>query len=309
MDVQSNTWFVIINPAAGVGQSLKIWSKLKPLLDEANIDFQFAQTKHRGHAIELVKNIVRSGGSKILAIGGDGTANEVINGLFLSGVDTSKIVFGLVSSGSGNDWVRTVGRHGSPAQIARSLKATDSVNYDVGVIRYASGDSHSKRYFLNIVGAGFDGAVVYKMHINGRSESSRMIYWKALIAAIFSYKSTMVKLSVDGEHFSFNTLSLAIGIGKYNGGGMKQLPFADYNDGKLDVTVISDMSKWKMIWNLPRLSNGNFTKLEQVKTFQGREITLDGDSPIHVEADGEFVGSSPFNVSILPSAIQILKWK
>lgn len=300
---------MIVNPIAGNGRALQVWESLKARAVEANIDFQFALTKHPGHAVSLAREAVKQGGRRLLVLGGDGTANEVVNGLFLSGVSTEEVVLGMVSSGSGNDWVRTIGRHGKPAQVIRDLKSAGSVHYDAGLIRFREEEGEwQKRYFLNMAGVGFDGSVVERMERNGRKGSGKLVYWRALLRTLWSYRHRNVSFMVNDTELTYPTLSVAAGIGRYNGGGMKQLPFADYNDGKLDLTIITSLPKWKMVLHLPRLSNGSFTRLKEVKTFQGTFIRIDTDS-LPVEVDGEFLGYSPVEIGIIPGALRILKWK
>ncbi len=310
MEVQESSWFIIINPVAGNGDSVKAWKQLKPILEQANIDFQFALTKHPRHAVTLTKEVVAAGGRRLLIMGGDGTANEVLNGLMLSGVHTDEVVLGMISGGTGNDWVRTIGRHGALEQIPRSLRASDTVAYDAGVLTYTNKGAAAKPYFLNIAGLGFDGYVTRELATgHGFLSTTRYRYWAALLKGVFRYQPNNLRFKIDNVPFSYKCMSVAAGIGKYNGGGMKQLPFADYNDGKLDLTVITTMSKLKMIWSLPKLKRGTFTGMEQVKTFQASQIDIESDEQVFVEADGEYLGTTPISISILPDALRILRWK
>jgi diacylglycerol kinase (ATP) len=310
MKTLPETWLIIINPAAGNGSAPPTWERLRITLDAANIDHQFALTKHPGHATELAKAAAEAGGRKFLVIGGDGTANEVINGLFQSAIPTDEFVMGMISSGTGNDWVRTIGSHGVIEDIPRALRACDAISYDAGLLTFQENGTEKQRYFLNIAGMGFDGAVAKKLSEGGGWLSqTRFRYWGALIGSLLTYQHTDMEFIIDGVPFSYRTLSVAAGIGKYNGGGMKQLPFADFNDGKLDLTIITTMSKFKMIISLPRLINGSFTKMQQVRTFQARQIEMRSPVPVHVEADGEYLGQLPVSMEVIPSAINILRWK
>ena len=310
MEVQDNSWFIIINPVAGSGASVQAWKQLKPILEQANIDFQFALTKHPTHAVSLSKKVVAAGGRRILIMGGDGTANEVLNGLFLSGVATDEVVLGMISGGTGNDWVRTIGRHGALQQIPRSLRAADTVAYDAGELTFTKEGATSKRYFLNITGLGFDGFVTRELAFGkGFLSNTRYRYWAALLKGVLRYKPNILNFVIDDVPFSYTCMSVAAGIGKYNGGGMKQLPFADYNDGKLDLTLITTVSKFKMIWSLPKLKRGTFTGMHQVKTFQAVEIKIDSEEEVFVEADGEYLGTTPASITIIPDALRILRWK
>jgi YegS/Rv2252/BmrU family lipid kinase len=310
MQVQPNTWFIIVNPAAGNGSAPQTWERLRLTLDATNIDHQYALTKEPGHAIALARAAAEAGGRRFLVIGGDGTANEVLNGLFQSKVPGNELVLGMISSGTGNDWVRTIGAHGVIEDVPRALRACDAVSYDTGLLSFQDNGVEKQRYFLNIAGMGFDGAVAKKLTEGGGWLSkTRFRYWGALIGSLLTYQHTEMEFTIDGVPFSYRTLSVAAGIGKYNGGGMKQLPFADYNDGKLDLTIITTMSKLKMVLSLPRLSSGSFTKMKQVRTFQAKTMEMRSNVPVHVEADGEYLGVLPVRISIIPSGINILRWK
>lgn len=310
MKVLPETWFIIVNPAAGNGSAPPTWERLRLTLDAANIDHQYALTKEPGHAIDLARAAADAGGRRFLVIGGDGTANEVLNGLFQAQVPADEFVLGMISSGTGNDWVRTIGSHGVIEDVPRALRACDAVSYDAGLLSYQDNGTEKKRYFLNIAGLGFDGAVAKKLAEGGGwLSNTRFRYWGALIGSLLTYHHTDMEFIIDGVPFSYRTLSVAAGIGKYNGGGMKQLPFADYNDGKLDLTIITTMSKFKMVISLPRLSSGSFTKMKQVRTFQAKEMEMRSSAQVHVEADGEYLGELPVRINIIPSAINILRWK
>ncbi|HAE34154.1 MAG: diacylglycerol kinase family lipid kinase [Chitinophagales bacterium] len=310
MEVQTDTWFMIINPVAGKGRAPKIWEQLSTYLSAANIDFQFAQTQAPGHARQLAHKALASGGRKLMVIGGDGTANEVVNGIFHSGVDPQEVVLGMLSTGTGNDWVKTIGSHGRLDTIPRNLRTCDCVAYDAGKLVYTKDGKTHERYFLNITGLGFDGAVTRNLESGaGWLHNTRFRYWGALLQMLFKYRHTEVTYEIDGESFTYPTLSVAAGIGKYNGGGMKQLPFADYNDGKLDLSIITNMSKLKMIISLPKLQSGSFVRMKQVRTFQAKSIHMHSDMPLYVEADGEFLGEAPVHIGIIPDALRILRWK
>lgn len=303
-------WFVIINPISGGGKAVKLWKKLRVLLEQAEIEFEFAQTKYPNHAFELTQAAMQAGALRILIIGGDGTANEVVNGLMQYAATPDSIALAMISVGTGNDWVRTIGKPASFRSMILGLKASQTFAHDVGVLEYAGTNGRTKRYFINIAGLGFDGYVAYKL---SRSSSffsgSKIQYWIGLMQSLFTYKHTRVNFTVDDESVTMQTLSVAAGICKYNGGGMQQLPHADFNDGLLDMTVISNMHKLKMILSLPKLASGSFIRMQSVKTFRGKQITIESDKTIHVETDGEYLGTTPVQIHIIPSAIRVVKWK
>lgn len=310
LDIGNNKWFVIINPVAGGGKAPKLWRKLKPLLEKTGIDFEFAETKYINHACELAQAALQANGKNLLIIGGDGTANEVINGIVDYASDFSDITIAMFSVGTGNDWVRTIGKPASIQNIPRNLKAYQTKEHDVGLINYTQNALIKMRCFINIAGLGFDGHVAYKLS-NGNSflAGTKFRYWIGILQSLFSYSHTHIIADIDGVKVQTKTLSIAVGICKYNGGGMMQLPYAEINDGKLDMTIIGSMSKAKMVFSLPRLRNGSFTRMKVVSLFKGQKISVQSDIPIHVEADGEYLGNTPVEITILPQKINVLVWK
>ncbi|MBK6815710.1 MAG: diacylglycerol kinase family lipid kinase [Saprospiraceae bacterium] len=310
MELSELKWFTIINPLSGGGKATKLWKKLKPLIESSGVNIEFAETKFHKHAVELVQAALQAGGRHILIIGGDGSANEVVNGIMQYADRPEEITVAMISVGTGNDWVRTIGAPDNLDAVARSLKANQSFLHDVGIIEYYKNKISEKRYFINIAGIGFDGLVTYKVSKGmGAFNKSKFRYWIGILQTLFSYKHTMATYTIDGKICKLQTLSVAAGICNYNGGGMKQLPFAKYNDGLLDISVIGEMSKLKMIFSLPKLRNGSFVNMAAVKTFQAKEIVIHTAKPIRVEADGEYLGFTPVNIRIIPDCISILVWK
>ena len=136
-----------------------------------------------------------------------------------------------------------------------------------------------------------------------------MQYQIAILRSLFIYKHTQMKITVDGVSTELTTLSIAAGIGKYNGGGLKQLPESKYDDGLLDMTVIGNMSKLKMVISLPKLQSGIHTKMKEVKTFRGKEIKIESIPHVFIDADGEYLGITPLTISIINKKINIIHWK
>ncbi|MBC8048479.1 MAG: diacylglycerol kinase family lipid kinase [Fimbriimonadaceae bacterium] len=309
MQTNESTWHVIINPVAGGNKAIRLWRKIKPLLIEDEIAFQEIFTQHIYHAVEITKEIVKNNGKNILIVGGDGTAHEVINGIFSATKDTSTISVAMLSAGAGNDWVRTIGKPSSINVVPTSMKKNETFLHDAGIIEFTHDQQTEKRYFINIAGFAFEGLVVKKLlDSNGILKGTKLQYWGAIFRSLLFCKHAPIQFIVDGRETTINTLSVAAGICNYNGGGLKQLPNALYNDGLLDMTVIGEMSKLKMVLRLPKLTDGSLINMKEVRTFRGREIIIKCDKEIFAEADGEFLGTLPVKISIVEKAIKILKW-
>lgn len=306
---KSQLWNVILNPVAGKTKAAKLWNKLYPLLHKSNVPYTEHVSAFAQHAVELAKTTADNGAKKFLIIGGDGTAHEVINGIFASSAKTESITVAMISAGAGNDWVRSIGKHTSLQTIAESMLAMNVFSHDVGVIEYMHNQQKKQKYFINIAGFGFEGMVVKKMlGKKNLLSGTNLQYWGAILRSLLFCKPAHIRLVVDGKETVLKTLSGAAGICKYNGGGLKQLPSAEFNDGLLDMTVIGNMSKLKMVLSLPKLKDGSLVKMNEIKTFRGKEIEIQCDDEIYAEADGEFLGTLPVKLSIFPQALQVLRW-
>jgi diacylglycerol kinase (ATP) len=302
-------WFVIINPVSGGKYAPKLWNKMLPLLKAAQIQHEVVFTEYIDHAGQLTQNALHDGFTNIMVVGGDGTANDVINGIFNSGLETTDITVAMIPAGTGNDWVRTIGAYKKLQDIPGTLLNGNTFLQDAGVVYYQRNQQTLKRYFINIAGLGFEGHVAKNLFENdGFLKGTKLQYQIAILKSLFVYKHTHLTLTIDDKTVQQTGLSIAAGICKYNGGGLKQLPDAINNDGLLDMTVIGSMSKIQMVLNLPKLQSGAHVKVKTVNTFRGKTIKIDSQPPVYLDADGEYLGTTPVTIEIIPKAIQVLQF-
>ncbi len=307
-------WLVVVNPNAGIGKVSKDWGKISRLLDKHDFAYQAVFTDRPGHAIDLVAENVRAGTRKIIAVGGDGTMNEVANGIFKQKkTATTDITVGMISVGTGNDWVRT---YEIPMEYEKAIQVLSkeyTMLQDAGIVSYYNSSHKNKRYFVNMAGLGFDGLVAQKTNADKQQgKGNPLLYIKHLLGSLFSYKSSNTTLVVDGKELKDLCFSISVGIGQYNGGGMKQAPDAIPNDGLFDLTLIKDLSKWSIVANVRRLYDGTIKQYHKVETVLGKKISVHCKTPILLEADGESLGHSPFTFDIIPRSIKVVvnknKW-
>jgi YegS/Rv2252/BmrU family lipid kinase len=307
-DKEKSGWLVIVNPNAGVGKGAKDWKTISRLLEKNGISYKSVFTKRRLHAMEMVEENINKGYRKLIIVGGDGTMNEAVNGIFNQHeVATSDITLGMISVGTGNDWVRTFHIPTEYKQVVKILKKEQTMLQDAGLVTYQNATGQKKRYFINMAGLGFDGLVAKKTNDDkDQGKTNPIIYLKNLIASLFSYKASQCKVIVDGQEVNEKVFSLSIGIGQYNGGGMHQAPAALPDDGLFDVTLIKDMSKWSVVASLRSLYNGSIGKHKRVITLVGKQIFIDANPPVLLETDGESLGQSPFDFQIVPKSIRVI---
>jgi YegS/Rv2252/BmrU family lipid kinase len=312
-----NQWLVIVNPNAGKRKGEKDWPEISTLLAEAGFEFTPEFTTHRNHAIALTQEYIRKGFRKIIVVGGDGTMNEVINGIFLQDeINTTDLTVGMIMVGTGNDWGRMYNLQEKYKKAVKILKKQRLFIQDAGMVKYYEGPHEMIRYFVNIGGLGYD-ALVAKMtnRTKEKGGGGTMAYLVNLFKGLFSYHDAYLEIEVDGiSVYKGKVFSMSVGICKYNGGGMMQLPFAVPDDGLFDVTIFKNVTKLTVLKHIKKLYSGTFTDLPFVQTHQGKTISIFSSTgnQSNLETDGESLGNSPFSFQIIPKSIRIItgkKWK
>ncbi len=308
MTDKTDIWYIIINPNAGKRRGSKDWLLIARLLGEAGIGFESIFTEHKHHAIDLTCNAIARGWRRFVVVGGDGTMNEVVNGILQQEeVTPSEITLGMISIGTGNDWARMFGIPFGYAEAVETLARERIFLQDAGIVRYYQHGLRYKRYFINIAGLGFDAVVVQKANLRkDKGKSGMMVYLRTLFTALASYRHTRTTLNVDGREFSDDVFTISIGIGKYSGGGMMQTPDAIADDGFFDVTVIRKIGKLDIIRHFRMLFNGRLPEHPKVNTCRARKVLIDSMPEIHLEVDGESLGHSPIEIEILKKRIRIV---
>ncbi len=306
-------WLVVVNPMASVGKSGKDWPVIRQKLVDAGIDFDDILTEYPRHAIEIVRNaIVEKGYRKFISVGGDGTNNEVINGIFTQDVvPTNDITMATIPIGTGNDWRRTFNIPLEYDDVIEIIKTGNVFVHDIGKLTYYNDGDPKIRYFLNAAGTGLDEMVCSSTNLMKRQGKGGTIrYLISVVKCLFKYKITHVQVTMDDEMvFDDNILSLSVGNCRYNGGGMMMMPNAIPDDGLLDVTVIRKVSIFKFAANVKNIYDGSFIhKIKEVQTFRGKKIRIVSIPPhsLMVETEGENLNNSPFDFEILPKAINVI---
>lgn len=302
-------WFVIVNPVAGNGRGLDHFPRISKHLRDAHIIYEPVFTEHKCHATELTVTAIREGYRHIIVVGGDGTLHEVVNGLFIQQqVRPDEVLLAVIAVGSGNDWVRTFGISNRYTEAVRAISEGHSFLQDVGVVSYEEAHYRQSRYMANVAGAGLDAYVVRKFsHIKQRGYRGRWLYTWALFRSFFRYKSTGVKVWVD-DRLVYNNLlfSLAVGICKYNGGGMQQLPDAVADDGMFDLSLVRPVHFWHLLFRFHYLFNGGIYRIRHILRERGSRIRVESSPEVSLEIDGELLGESPLEFTILHRAIRIV---
>lgn len=299
-------WGMIVNPNAGSGKCSKNWPTIQKLVKRTKIEFEAEFTEKKGHAIALTHQFLEKGFRKFIVVGGDGTLNEVVNGIFTKeGIDSSSITLAMIPVGTGNDWCRTFEVPTKYIDAIKLIRDEKTVVQDIGLVDFYN-QSAPKRYFANVAGIGFDASVAHAANeLKDQGKGNTLSYIIILLKTLLKYNPKIMHFEVGKEEFKERMFSIGIGIGKYNGGGMKQLPNAIANDGLLDVTIIKKISKWTVIKELKGLYDGSFINHPKIETRVDGKVSF-YENKLEVETDGESIGYGAQNFTILPRALRVV---
>ncbi len=304
-----NSWMVIVNPKAGVGKGLTDWPQISNQLNRSGVEFSCVFTEKKFHAVELTVKAIKDGYRKIVAIGGDGTINEIVNGIFIQKiVPTTDIYLAVVAVGTGNDWIRMFGIPKTYPEAVRAIELANTVLQDVGLISFYETRIKHQRYMANVAGLGFDAMVNRRFNkLKEEGRKGKWLYIRSMLRALLSYRTKKFKVTVDGQILvNGDVFSATVGIGKYNGGGMMQMPNAVFDDGLFDVTVIRKKTKASVLYNFKKLYNGKIYKISNISAWQGKQVLIESEPESPIEIDGEAMGYSPFTFELIPQSIRVV---
>ncbi|MEN8157901.1 MAG: diacylglycerol kinase family protein [Bacteroidota bacterium] len=306
--MDKTTWITIVNRAAGGGKTQRDWPQIEALLTKHGVRFEPIFTSRRLHASIIAREKLREGYAKIIVVGGDGTMNEVINGLFSQGtIKTTEVMLGMISVGTGNDWARMFNIPGGYEEAVLTIKKQRTFIQDAGLVQYEKNGKEWKRYFINIAGMGFGARVVERSNrMKNKGKSGPFLYFYNIFASLMGYKSQQAAIEIDGKSFDRNVFSMFVGIGKYNGGGMIPVPHAVGDDGLYSITLIRKMGKLNILANVKRLYNGSIVDHSKVETYMAQSVQITGSPRLQLETDGESLGNGPVSFKIIPRSVQII---
>jgi YegS/Rv2252/BmrU family lipid kinase len=303
--------YFIINPKAGNSHCFKIWERVEQQLKVELVSYLAFFTEYPGHAKIIASQIAQKNPEQkvIISVGGDGTMHEVMNRT----VKDNNITLGFIPGGSGNDFSRGFQIPVDPVealQVILRLVKQKSVPIDVGEITMADSTEH---YFINNMGTGFDAVISYEVN-HSRMKAllntlslGRMVYVYLLLKKLFTYKTSTIDLSIDGKkHIFEQTWFVTVSNQPYYGGGMKIAPAAEPDDGLFDITVVHQLSRWKLLLVFISVFWGKHIHFKEVKTYTGRDVSIHSPTALFVHADGEHIGLTPLTIHLQASALEVL---
>jgi diacylglycerol kinase (ATP) len=297
----SHCWFIVINPASGGGSARRFWRRLRMALDGAQLEYRPADSTAAGSIAELIGTALRDGHRRFLALGGDGTFNQLVNGLASQdAVPLAQCLAGVAALGTGNDWARAMRVPDDPEFLVRQMARGAGREVDLGVAVDASG---RRRYFHNVAGAGLDAEVVRRAP--GRGPRS-LAYLAGIARTLTGFRAPQFSITTDGRERSGKFLLVLAANGPRCGGGMQLTPGARLDDGWLDLVTVAPLGAGAALAKLPKLFDGRLAGDPAFTVTRCRSATIASEPPCGVELDGEPAGNTPVTIQLLPSALRAL---
>ena len=301
---------VIVNPQAGNGSTEKIWPNIESALEKSIGSFEVLQTTCRGDATDLSRRILKEDAARIVAVGGDGHLNEVLNGFIENDLPVnaeSRLSF--VMTGTGCDFQRSLGISDKWQNAVAELKDAKVRKIDVGKVTYTAADKTQKiRYFDNIASFGLSGAVDHCLEHSRLRDylgGSPLFLW-ATIKTVFTHPNQGIRFRIDDgpEEEICSRLGL-LANGRYFGGAMHAAPEAELDDGLLDLLMLKEISVAKFLWHLPKIYKGTHLKIPEIFFQKVRKFTAESSEQVILDIDGESPGYLAATFEALPKILNL----
>jgi diacylglycerol kinase (ATP) len=302
--------FLIVNPASGGGRTGRQFDRIAAAVKDSHGEFEAVFTTRRGEAVDIAREAARGGERMVVAVGGDGTASEVVDGLAGAGpVVEPEVLFGCIPHGTGGDLRRSLGWPGTPEEAARALAVGVTVTCDIGMVEYTATDgSTRKRHFVNVSSFGVSGRVVRELAKGGRLGGGKLTYTLASAKALLGYRDQPVRWRIDGGAWVEDRVTaIAVCNGRYFGAGMMVSPTARMDDGWLDVTAWKGLGFSDFITKRSMLYDGTHVKLPNTRCLRARVVEAEPmeGAEVLLDVDGEQPGRLPARWSLLPGALRV----
>tara|TARA_Y100000991_G_C21931444_1_gene331021 strand:- start:109 stop:1008 length:900 start_codon:yes stop_codon:yes gene_type:complete len=260
-------------------------------------------TEYAGHAVELAQQFSRDKYDVIVAVGGDGTLNEVVNGMIHT---SSNAILGHIPMGTANDFSKTIELNKDIDQFISLLNNNATKTIDIGKVTCLTKKEKIVRYFINIADAGLGGYVANSLNKSKKLLGPNFTYFQAIIKGIIRFKKPLVNIKIGNITYEGKLMSIAICNGTTFGSGLIISPEAILDDGKFHITLLGDVTLLDYFKNLKKLKKGIKLTHPHIHYYSADKVQLKTDEICEIEADGEHVGKGESIFEILPKAIKIL---
>jgi len=302
------TIYAIVNPAAGSGRPARTWPQLRQRLEQLGLRVHEAHTAEPGAASYLARSFVRGGARELLVVGGDGTLNEVVNGILdEQGRPLGPVTVTVVPCGTGRDFPRLFG-------IARAEQAIDLLRsgepcrVDVGRLTYLGTDGSPRhRYFVNMADIGLGAETAAWVSASTKQLGGFLAYLVGAFRTILRHTAAELTLEIDGQEvFTGPALMVAIANGRFHAGGMRIAPMASVTDGKFEVFVLRAVPRRVLLSSLlPSVYRGTHVRHPAVLHWSGSRVRIHGPQRVRIEMDGEPVGTTDVEAHLIPRALTV----
>lgn len=318
MKQKKDTWLIVVNVFAASKKAGELWRRAESLLKYQGIQYECRYTGDSGNACRIASDASAEGYRKFVAVGGDGTVHDVLNGIMAyvdapgNEVCLEDFYLSVLPMGSGNDWVKSLAIPRDVRKIVELMAAGLFGRQDVVKVSLLddAGEAKNVSYMVNVGGVGIDADVCRIVNVNKKmGMRGKILYVKALIQCLMRRVPVVARVVCDGEEvYKDKYYSIAFGIGQYSGGGMRQTAGAVMDDGLLDMTLIPELGALKIAKEAPKLFTGSLTKVKELVVRRSKKImVLPEDGRPYVEVDGEVIGTAPVCLEVMGPQINVLK--
>ncbi len=290
-----------MNPASGNGATGRRWPELAQRASMLGLTGETLVSERPGHLIELARGAVDAGARLVVAVGGDGTLNEVVNGIACRDVELATIPLG-----TGMDFVRT---YGIPTKFDGAVRvALDGAirTIDAGHVRYRTWDGEdAERFFANVGSVGMSGAVAQRANGMSKALGGKLTFFYALTRVFLEWENSEVTVALDDGERRGRMHDVVVANGAWHGGGMKLAPAAVPDDGLFDVVLIGDIGKVDFLTTAPKIYQGRHVAHAKVDVVRSKRVEVDAAARLPIEVEGEQVGTTPAVFEVVPGALRL----
>lgn len=302
---------VIVNPVSANGRTGRNWPNIAGELKKAGLQFDAQITSKSGEATLLAQTALQKGYQTIIAVGGDGTLNEVVNGFFDS--ENSRLInpearLGLISSGTGRDFIKTINYSEDIKDVCRILARSQVRTIDIGKVSYQNSEGQrASRYFINVAGMGMDGETVDRVNRTTKVFGGKVSFLWGTVATLVQYRNRELTLEIDGiTRYHGEATMVAVANGQYFGGGMRIAPEAKLDSGIFDIIIVDNMAKPDIIVNLHRIYRGTHLTHPKVYLMRGKDVRATSNQRVLLNVDGEQPGVLNAEFELFPRKLQLI---
>lgn len=291
---------LIVNPTAGRGKAGRAVSQIRALLGPRAQEWVWHYTHKRGDATTLARDAAQAGAKRVIAVGGDGTLHETVNGVLGTGA-----AVGLIPFGTGNDFARALGLYGSLETACRAVTGDTIIPIDIGVIEGVG--TGGPRHFLVLTGTGYDARTAQTVNDGIKHLSGPLAYVWGAILTLKTFEPFALTLTLDDDPpRTVQAMFASFANAETTGGGMKIAPGARVDDGVLDICLVETVSKPTLLYQLTQVFSGKHIEHPAVSLLRARKIQVEADPPQPLLIDGEVCGTTPATITLLPGALPFL---